>query len=313
MSKKIKILVTTTSFQDSYGSHHEFLKKQSWEIDFLRGPLKENELINIVQDYDGILCGDDEYTDDVLKKGADGNLKILSKYGVGLDKINLESAKAYNIEVRNCLGINQKSVAEHILALILTYEKNIHSQYNSVQNGSWKRLIGREVRGRTIGIIGLGAIGKELAILSSNFGLNVLVNDIEPDSKFLDNNKVLFESFENLLSKSDYVSLNVPLNENTKHLINKNSLKYFMEDSILINTARAEVVNKFDLISHLKNKKIRAYLCDVLENEPIIPSEELLGLPNVIISPHVGSRTKENIENQGIKSLENLKNFIEND
>ena len=131
MSKKLKILVTTTSFQDSSGSHHELLKKQPWEVDFLRGPLKENELINIVQDYDGILCGDDEYTDNVIKKGASGSLKVLSKYGVGLDKINLKSAKYHNIKVKNCPGINQSSVAEHVIALILTYEKNIHTQYNS--------------------------------------------------------------------------------------------------------------------------------------------------------------------------------------
>lgn len=308
---KTKILVTTTSFQDSPGEHHNLLNAQGWDIDYLRGPLKESELLNIIQNYVGILCGDDEYTRTIIKKGSEGKLKALAKYGVGLDKIDLEAAEEYGVKVSNCPGINQVSVAEHVLALILTFEKNIHTQHISVQNGSWKRSVGREIRGKTIGVIGLGAIGKELAILMSNIGMNVIGFDVFKDDSFLEENpQINFESLESLFEKSDYITLHVPLNDSTKHLINKSVLKKINSDAVIINAARGELVNTKDVLEALESKELRGYLCDVLENEPIEPSEILLGKPNIIITPHVGSRTLENISKQGVKSVQNLINTL---
>lgn len=307
----MKILVTTTSFQDSPGEHHSLLNAQGWDIDYLRGPLKESELIDIIQNYDGILCGDDEYTRRIIKKGAEGKLKALAKYGVGLDKIDLRAAEEFGVKVSNCPGINQVSVAEHVLALLLAFEKNIHTQYNSVQKGSWKRSVGREIRGKTIGIIGLGAIGKELAILMSNVGLNVVGFDVSKDEGFLkENPRVKFESLESLFKQSDYITLHVPLNDSTTHLINKSNLEKIKSDAVIVNTARGELVNVKDVLEALKSKELRGYLCDVLENEPIEPGELLLGKPNIIITPHVGSRTIENVAKQGIKAIENLKSDL---
>jgi D-3-phosphoglycerate dehydrogenase len=308
---KLRVLVTTTSFQDSPGEHHELLNAQDWDIDYLRGPLKEYELLSIIQDYDGILCGDDEYSRKIIKKGAEGKLKALAKYGVGLDKIDLEAAGEYGIKVSNCPGINQVSVAEHVLSLLLAFEKNIHTQYHSVQKGSWKRSVGREIRGKTIGIIGLGAIGKELAILMSNIGMNVIGYDVFEDDIFLEKNpQINFENLDSLLNQSDYITLHVPLNDSSKHLINQSSLNKIKTDAVIINTARGELVNTKDVLEALESKKLRGYLCDVLENEPIAPGELLLGKPNILITPHVGSRTLENISKQGVKSIQNLINTL---
>jgi D-3-phosphoglycerate dehydrogenase len=303
----MKILVTTTSFQDSPGKHHDLLNAQGWNIDYLRGPLKESELIDVIQNYNGILCGDDEFTRRVIKKGSEGKLKALAKYGVGLDKINLEAAKEYGIKVSNCPGINHVSVAEHVLSLLLTYEKKIHTQYNSVQKGSWKRSIGREIRGKTIGVIGLGAIGKEVAKLMSNIGANVIGFDIFRDESFLkENQQIKFDTLECLFKQSDYITLHVPLNDSTKHLIDNTVLGKIKSDAVIVNTARGELVNTKDILEALENTELRGYLCDVLENEPIEPGEILLGKPNIVITPHVGSRTLENIERQGIESTKNL-------
>ncbi|GAL65304.1 D-3-phosphoglycerate dehydrogenase [Jejuia pallidilutea] len=159
----MKVLLTTTSFQDTPGVHQDLLYSQGFKVDTLRGPILEEELLPIIQNYDAVICGDDEYTEAVIKKGVEGNLKFISKYGVGLDRIDLEAAKKYNVPVTNCPAVNQVSVSEHVLALLFTFERNIHLQYNSVQSGSWKRWIGHEIEGKTIGIIGLGAVGKELA------------------------------------------------------------------------------------------------------------------------------------------------------
>ncbi len=304
---KTKILVTTTSFQDSPGEHHNLLNAQDWDIDYLRGPLKEYELLKIIHQYDGVLCGDDEYTRRVIKNGAEGKLKALAKYGVGLDKIDLEAVKQYGIEVSNCPGINQVSVAEHVLALLLTFEKNIHTQFNSVQKGSWKRLVGREIKGKKIGVIGLGSIGKELSIMMANLGLEVFAYDISPDQNFLEkNSKIKLVSLDELAKISDYVSLHLPLTDLTKELINDNLIAKFKQDVVIINTARGGLINKKSIIKALKYDQIRGYLCDVLDEEPIKANEELLGISEIIITPHVGSRTKDNIVNQGIQSVKNL-------
>ena len=309
-----KILVTTTSFQDSPGEHHDLLNRQNWEIDFLRGPLKKDEIVEVVDQYDGILCGDDEYDKEVIKKGANGNLKILSKYGVGLDKIDLDAAGEVDVKVTNCPGINQVSVAEHVLALLFSFEKNIPTQYNSVKEGRWERKVGHEIKGKKLGIIGLGSIGKELAVLATNIGLKVSFFDINNEDSFINNHpKIKFESLEELVISSDYISLHTPLTENTKGLINTKLLSLMKKDVLIINTARSGLVNKTDLISVLKKQSIRGYLCDVLDIEPVSKDEELLKFKNVLITPHVGSRTYENIQKQGMASLANLMLGLEND
>tara|TARA_B100001113_G_scaffold350069_1_gene346544 strand:- start:813 stop:1742 length:930 start_codon:yes stop_codon:yes gene_type:complete len=307
----LKILVTTTSFQDSPGDHHILINKQNWDIDYLRGPLKEYELLNIINDYDGVLCGDDDYTKRIIKRGANGKLKAIAKYGVGLDKIDLNAAKKYNVIVTNVPSVNQVSVAEHVLSLLLTFEKNIHYQYNSVKTGSWKRLIGRQIRGKTIGIIGLGAIGKEVSLIMNLLGLRVYAYDINPDENFLKMNKAIkLVELSKIYSESDYITLHTPLDEKTKYLINEEAINQTKKDLVIVNTARGELVKKNVIINSLKNQRIRGYLCDVLEKEPIESSEEYLGVPNLIITPHVASRTSENIVNQGLKAVENLINSL---
>lgn len=119
----MKILLTTTSFQDTPGKHHDLLSAQNWDIDYLRGPIEESVLLPIIHKYDGVICGDDEYTREVIKAGKEGNLKVLSKYGVGLDRIDLKAAKEFNIKVTNVPGINHVSVAEHVLALLFSFKK----------------------------------------------------------------------------------------------------------------------------------------------------------------------------------------------
>ena len=180
----MKILLTTTSFQDTPGKHHDLLNSQNWDIDYLRGPVEESVLLPIIHKYDGVICGDDEYTREVIKAGKEGKLKVLSKYGVGLDRIDLEAAKEFGIGVTNVPGINQVSVSEHVLALLFTFSKNIHLQYNSVQAGSWKRGIGSEIQGKTLGIIGLGAVGKELGKKAGALGMKVMAYDIFKDQEF---------------------------------------------------------------------------------------------------------------------------------
>jgi D-3-phosphoglycerate dehydrogenase len=305
----MKILLTTTSFQDTPGKHHDLLNSQNWDIDYLRGPVEESVLLPIIHKYDGVICGDDEYTREVIKTGKEGDLKILSKYGVGLDRIDLEAAKEFNIGVTNVPGINQVSVSEHVLALLFTFSKNIHLQYNSVQRGSWKRGIGSEIQGKTMGIIGLGAVGKELGKKASALGMKVIAYDIFKDQEFLDkNSEISFTTdIDDIYSKCNVISLHLPHTKETDKLINELVITTKLKKQpIIINTARGKLIDPIAIISGIKNKLIKGYLCDVLETEPILENEILLGIDNIIITPHVGSRTFENVQNQGLKAIENL-------
>ena len=308
----MKILLTTTSFQDTPGKHHDLLRSQKWDIDYLRGPLKEDLIMNIVHQYDGIICGDDEYTKKVLIAGKQGKLKVISKYGVGLDKIDLKAAKELGIKVTNCPGVNQVSVAEHVLALLFTFEKNIHLQYNSVRKGSWKRLIGNEVEGKTIGIVGLGSIGKELAKKSIALGLNVICFDLVKDEKFISKSpEIKFTDDIDLIYKNaDIISLNIPHTPLTNKIINSGAIVKFKKNVILINTSRGMIIDVNDVIDGLTNGKIRGYLTDVLVNEPIETNEKLNGLDNVIITPHIGSRTYQSVVKQGCMAVNNLSNML---
>jgi len=311
----MKILLTTTSFQDTPGKHHDLLNSQNWDIDYLRGPVEESVLLPIIHKYDGVICGDDEYTREVIKAGKEGKLKVLSKYGVGLDRIDLDAAKELGVGVTNVPGINQVSVSEHVLALLFAFSKNIHLQYNSVQTGSWKRGIGSEVQGKTIGIIGLGAVGKELGKKASSLGMKVLAFDIFKDQEFLDlYPEISFtKDIDAIYSKADVISLHLPHNKQTDKLINEIVITTKLKKQpIIINTARGKLIDPSAIISGIKNNLIKGYLCDVLETEPILENEILLGIENIIITPHVGSRTFENVQNQGIKSVENLFKLINN-
>ena len=309
----MKVLLTSTSFQDTPGKHQELLKEQGYSIDILRGPIIESELIPIIKNYDAVICGDDEYSRKVLTLGKQGKLKYISKYGVGLDKIDLIAAKELNIPVSNCPGVNQVSVSEHVLALLLSFEKNIHLQYQTTQQGSWKRLIGNEIFGKTIGIIGLGSVGKELAKKSNALGLSVLAFDIQKDNKFLENNKEVdfVDNINQIYHKADYISLHVPHNKHTEYLINHdvvfNKLK---RQPIIINTSRGMLVEVDAIIKGLKNSNIRGYLTDVLITEPISSNEKLIGMDNIIITPHVGSRTYQSVEKQGLMAVKNLLKMI---
>lgn len=309
----MKVLLTSTSFQDTPGAHQELLYSQGFEIDTLRGPILESELLPIIKNYDAVICGDDEYTEAVIKKGAEGNLKYLSKYGVGLDRIDLDAAKKYNIPVTNCPGVNQTSVSEHVLALLLTFEKNVHVQYNSVQQGSWERWVGNEIEGKTIGIIGLGAVGKELAKKSIALGMKVLGFDLFKDEAFLSKyQEVTFvNSMQRIFEQADIISLHLPHTPKTEYLINRDVIfKKLKKQPILINTARGMLVDSIAVIDGLKEQKLRGYLTDVLAHEPLGDDEVLRGVDNIIITPHVGSRTFQSVQRQGLMAVNNLLNLI---
>jgi D-3-phosphoglycerate dehydrogenase / 2-oxoglutarate reductase len=303
----MKILLTTTSFQDTPGKHHELLMDAGYQIDTLRGPVSEEVLLPIIEKYDGVICGDDEFSYKVIEKGAKNNLKVISKYGVGLDMIDLEAAKKFKIPVLNTPGVNQITVAEHALSLMLTYLKNIHLEYNITKDGGWKRLIGNEIYGKKIGILGLGKIGKELAKRLSVFGVELYAFDITFDENFTQQYSITkVDSIEDLVLKVDVLSIHMPLTSLSKHSINMEVVEKISRPLMIVNTSRALILDQEALIYGLENQKINAYLTDVMDGEPMRDNHPIKDYDNVLITPHIGSRTYESVVRQGSMAVKNI-------
>jgi D-3-phosphoglycerate dehydrogenase / 2-oxoglutarate reductase len=307
----LKILLTSTSFLDTPGVHQDKLYSAGLEIDTLRGPVKDEILLPIIAQYDGIICGDDEMTRAVIKTGVEGSLKTISKYGVGLDKIDLDAVEEFGIPLTNCPGVNQVSVAEHVLALLFSHYKNIHLEHNITKKGGWKRHVGNEISGKTIGVLGLGKVGKEVALRAKALGLAVLACDPFMDYDFLKTHNIdSVETLEELVSDIDILTLHLPLTESSEGLINSRIISLAKHKLVIVNTARALIVDQDSLIHSLRNDTIRAYLTDVLEEEPMIENHPLNAFENVIITPHIGSRTHESVQRQGMMSVDNLFNSL---
>ena len=307
----MRILLTTTSFQDTPGNHHTLLKDTGYKIDVLRGPVSEDILLPIIGNYDGVICGDDEFSYKVIEKGKDGQLKVISKYGVGLDMVDIEAADKFEIPVFNTPGVNQITVAEHAISLMLTYLKNIHLEYNITRKGGWKRLVGNEIFGKKVGILGLGRIGKELVKRLIVFGVNIYAYDIIFDEDFINEYSIIkVDSIENLVLESDILSIHMPLTSISKHAINMEMIKKISNPLIIVNTSRANIIDQKALIFGLDTNVIKAYLTDVMDGEPMRENHALKEYDNVIITPHIGSRTHESVVRQGTMAVNNLYNFL---
>lgn len=305
------VLLTSTSFQDTPGAHQDLLFEQGFNVKSLRGPLKEDIMLDIIDQFDGIICGDDEITKAVIAKGASSKLRIISKYGIGLDKVDVAAAKELNIPVTNCPGVNQVTVAEHVFALLLSYIKNIIPEHAIVQNQQWVRHIGLELNGKTIGVLGTGNVGKEVIKRALVFGMKVVAFDKFPDNTFAEKHEIsYFDTAKEVIEQSDIVTLNLSLNADSYQIIGKNLLYEMKKGVIIVNTARAGLVNNDVILEGIDKGIIGGYLTDVLEEEPIIPDHPFLGNSKIIITPHIGSRTYENVINQGTMAVENLLKYI---
>jgi D-3-phosphoglycerate dehydrogenase len=300
------ILLTTTSFQDTPGSFHDLLASKGYEIIRQRGPLSEARMLELVGGVDGLLCGDDAITRAVLQKALP-RLKVISKYGIGLDKIDLKAATELKIPVCFTPGVNHTAVAEQAFLLLLALEKNFLHAVDATRQGGWKRKTGREIMGKTIGIVGLGRIGREVALRARAFGLEVVAYDIHWDEAFAAGHGVRRAATINeIFAAADYISLHTNLTPETRGLINAATLAGMKKGVIIINCARGEIVNTADLVAALQSGQVGGYGADVLEQEPPPPDYALLRQPNCIITPHVGSRTFESVQRQATMSVKNL-------
>jgi len=301
-----RILLTTTSFQDTPGPHHAMLADTGWEVVTARGPLGEAETLALVGEVDGYICGDDAITRAVLDK-ARPRLKVLSKYGIGVDKIDVKGCTELGIPLLFTPGVNHTTVAEHTFLLLLALEKNFLFHTDSTRAGGWKRKTGHELLDKTIGIVGMGRIGKEVAIRGRAFGMKVIGFDIYWDDAFAQAHGIVrAASMDDLFAASDYISLHTNLTPETRDLVRSESIAKMRPGVLILNCARGEIVNTADMAAALQSGRVGGYGTDVLDQEPPAADHPLTKLPNCVVTPHIGSRTSESVQRQAVAAVTNL-------
>lgn len=301
-----RVLVTTTSFQDTPGDHHARLESQGYELHRERGPLPEAKMLELVGEFDAILCGDDAFTRRVLEKCLP-RLKVLSKYGIGVDKIDLQAATDLGIPVTYCPGVNHTTVAEHAFGLLLALFRQIPQQNALVHQGQWKRMTGHELMGKTLGILGLGRIGKEVAKRASAFGMNLVAFDPYWDEAFAAEYGVERKAMaDEILPLVDILALHMNLSPENREYINAARIATMKDGAVIVNTSRGALINESDVAEAVKSGKLGGYAADVVEPEPIAADNPLKGVENIVLTPHIGSRTYESVARQAGMAVENL-------
>lgn len=301
----LKVLVTSTSFGKMVKEPVELLSNQSYEIIWnkLGRPLKEKEVMERVKGIDAYIAGLDEITARVIE--AADKLKVISKYGAGVDNIDIEAATKKKIVVTNTPEANTEAVADLTFGLILAVARHIPQADRSTKRGEWRKFFGRGVSGKTLGIVGMGRIGKAVTRRARGFRMKVIYWDCRREINIEKEVQAEYVDLKTLLRKSDFVSLHLTLTKETRGLIGKEELKLMKSTTFLINTARGPIVNENALYECLRDKVIAGAAVDVYSNQPPRNSP-LLSLDNIITTPHMGAYTYESIMNMGITSVRNV-------
>jgi D-3-phosphoglycerate dehydrogenase / 2-oxoglutarate reductase len=309
-----RILLTTTSFQDTPGAHHDVLKKSGFEVVSARGPLPEEKMLELVKSgggFDGFLNGDDHITAKVIDASLP-RLKVIAKYGIGLDSIDVKYATSKKLPVLFTPGVNHTTVAEHTFGLMICLAKQFWLHLKSVKSGGWKRQTGSELMGKTIAVLGVGRIGKEVIKRAHAFEMKSVGFDHYWDEDFAKQYGVQrVNSLEDALKVADIVSLHMNLSSETRGFINKDRIKLMKKGAFLINTARGGLVVEKDIAEAVKSGQLGGYGADVVEEEPPVTTlNAFLELDNIIVTPHIASRTFESVQRQGLRAAENIVNFL---
>lgn len=303
----MNIVVTSPSF-----SKNKVLREEIYKY-FPNAKLNDDgkrfskkELLEHIKYADGIVVGLEEIDEEVLNSCP--NLKIVSKYGVGLNNIDLDKCKSRGISIGWTGGVNRLSVAEMTLGYMLMLSRNLFVTSNQLKNGIWNKSGGFQLSGKIIGIIGVGYIGKELIRLLKPFNCKILVNDIINQDEYYAQNNLIESSKEFIFKNADIVTIHTPYDDSTSGMVNKIVFSNMKSDAFLINSARGGLVNEDDLKIALQERIIAGAAIDAYMSEPP-KDKELLLLDNLICTPHIGGNSKEAVEAMGLSAIEHLKRF----
>ena len=302
-----KIVVTSRSFSKHKVLRQELLSKYS-NVKFNDEGLKltGGDLIEFLEGADKAITALEVIDDSVLLTLP--KLKVISKYGVGIDMIDTDALKKHNVKLGWTGGVNRRSVSELVISSAISLLRHILVANNEVKNGIWRQHIGRQLSDLTVGIIGCGYVGKDLAKLLKVFGSNVLAYDILDFPEFYQENSVTPVDIDTLLMNSDVVTLHLPLDKSTENILNKEKMNLMKSSAILINHSRGGLLDEFKLKSMLTNGQLAGAALDVFSQEPP-EDQELINLSNFLVTPHIGGSSEEAVLAMGRSAIKNLDSF----
>jgi D-3-phosphoglycerate dehydrogenase len=302
-----EVLVTCPHLQKTIDLYREDLAAKGImvEVPELVQQLSETELLKIIDRFDGVIAGDDPFTGKVLEKGK--KLKILAKWGIGTDSIDKEAAKRLNIPVVNTPNVFADEVSDVALSYILLLARQLHLLDRSVREGGWRQIPGVTLRGKTLGIVGVGSIGRGLVQRGQAVGMSVLGYDVMPiDRAYLRENGVVQVEFERLLAESDFIALCCNLSADNYHLLSDKQFAAMKDGVKIVNVARGPLIDEAALIRALKSGKVAGAGLDVFEVEPLPMNSPLREFEQCILGTHNGSHTKEAVLKVNQMAIDNL-------
>ncbi len=254
-------------------------------------PLTFSELERVVFDADAVVAGVDTWNEEVFKIAP--KLRVIARFGVGVDNIDLEKAREYGINVTNAKGMNANAVAELTVGLILGAMRNLPNLDSSLRKGNWDRFMGRDLRGKSVGLLGFGVIAQGVAKMLSGFDVSVFAFDKYPNVEKAKELGVILTGMDEILEKCDIVSMHLPSLKETHHIMGKEQFARMKDGAYFINTARGALVDESSLYKALKSGKLTAAATDVYEEEPAKQANPLFELGNIICTPHTAAETYE--------------------
>lgn len=293
-------VLVTTAWLSPGDEVHRLLSGTGREVvhsSFKQHGTDPKSLARLVAGFDGIVAGTDSFDAEVL--AAADRLKVLGRTGVGYDNIDVAAATARGIAVCPTPGVNRQSVAEHTFALLLACARGVPGNVAAVGRGEWPQVSGRELHGATLGLVGLGAIGKAVARIGAGFGMRVIAHDPFIDAGFAADHGIDTVPLPELLAGSDFVSLHIFLDDTTRHLIDAEAIATMKDGAYLVNTARGGVVDEAALAAALRGGKLAGAALDVLETEPPAADSVLHGIDNLLVTAHIGAATVESRARSG--------------
>ncbi len=302
---KWRVLIGSRSFGKRIPEHITYLEQNGCEVipNGVGRAYRADELLQALPGMDGIITGTDELTAEVINAAA--GLKTIAKHGVGLETIDLEAAKTNGVVVSSTPGTNHESVADLAMALLLDLARGVVRSHNDVSQGGWQAFYGMELMDKTLGIVGLGRIGKAVCVRAQAFGMNVIAHDPYPDTVWAEAHGVPFVTMADLLAQADVVTLHAAAEMIDRPPIAAPELATMKPTAFLINTARGSLVDENALVKALRSGQIAGAGLDAFVDEPPVGSP-LLELDNVVLTAHLGGRTVDAQRKQGEMCIENL-------
>jgi D-3-phosphoglycerate dehydrogenase / 2-oxoglutarate reductase len=301
--KQCKVLVTPTSYAKNDLRLKTELEQLVGEVIYnpTGKPLTSEQVAELLPGVDGYIAGLDCIDPKALER-AD-RLKVISRYGVGIDAVDLEATREKGITVTFTPGANSASVAELAVGLMLILARQLNKAFTATRAGQWPRLSGISLEDKTVAIIGLGSIGKHVVRRLQGFGCHSLAYDPYPDQAFAAEFQVQYGELNEIISQADFVSLHLPLSPQTAGMVNQDFIRKMKKGSYLINTARGELIQEDDLLAALQSGHLAGVALDALSKEPPDPDSPLLALPNVVSTPHLGAQTDGSVNQMGWMAL----------